>query len=257
MGGDFDYDRHGTGYAEQRRPDPRIARFIHTALGAARTVLNVGAGAGSYEPTDRQIIAVEPSAAMRRQRSVHLAPAIHAFAEHLPLRDRSVDASMALATVHQWSDLPRGIRELRRVTRGPVLVMTFDPDALDRWWFAQYAPDLLAAEQRRLPPIELIRSYLGEMTAVETVPIPLDCTDGFIEAFYGRPERLLDPAVRAAQSAWRFVPPHVQERFVAELGHDLDSGVWDRKYGALRHCPKFVGSLRLVIGLPEGSHGAN
>src|ERR1700722_12778228 len=124
--GDFDYDAQGGGYARQRRTDPRIAALVHQALGSARTVLNVGAGAGSYEPDDRHVIAIESSAAMRSQRPAHLAPAIHGVAENLPLDDQSVDAAMAMLTVHQWGDLDKGLAEMVRVTRGPIVVLTFD-----------------------------------------------------------------------------------------------------------------------------------
>ena len=134
--GDWDYERHGHGYTAFRRPDPRIAAQVHRALGPARTVLNVGAGAGSYEPEGRYVLAVEPSAVMRAQRPRSLAPAIDAVAESLPLDDRSVDAAMAMITIHQWPDAGRGLREMRRVTRGPVVIMTFDGDALDRFWLA-------------------------------------------------------------------------------------------------------------------------
>jgi SAM-dependent methyltransferase len=149
--GDVDYGKFGAGYATQRRADRRIAARIHQALGDARTVLNVGAGAGSYEPEDREVIAIEPSEAMRAQRPKHLAQAIDAIAEQLPLVDRSVDASMALVTVHQWRDLNKGIAELRRVTRGPIVVLTFDGDALDRYWLAHYAPELISVERGRYP----------------------------------------------------------------------------------------------------------
>src|SRR5262249_9128992 len=132
--GDFDYEANGGGYALRRRPDPRIAALVHEALGDARTVLNVGAGAGSYEPTDRHVVAVEPSQAMRAQRPHHLAPAIDATAERLPFDDDSFDAAMAMITIHQWSDLDAGLRELRRVSRGPVVVLTFDGDALLDFW---------------------------------------------------------------------------------------------------------------------------
>jgi SAM-dependent methyltransferase len=142
--GDVNYAIHGQGYANIRRPDPRIAALIHKSLGNARTVLNIGAGTGSYEPEDRHVIAIEPSATMRAQRPKHLAPAIHGIAEQLPLDDQSVDASMAIVTVHQWRDLQKGLSELRRVTRGPIVVMTFDAP---RWIFtgSQYAPELIAA----------------------------------------------------------------------------------------------------------------
>jgi SAM-dependent methyltransferase len=248
--GDFDYETHGAGYAQHRRTDPRIAKLVHDLLGSARTVLNVGAGAGSYEPRDRHVVAIEPSAAMRAQRPWHLAAAIAGVAEKLPLDDQSVDASMAMVTVHQWPDLAKGLAELRRVTRGPIVLMTFDGDALDRFWLADYVPELIAAERGRYPAIATIRALLGERTTVETVRIPADCTDGFTEAFYARPERFLDPAVRRSQSAWSFVSDDVQVRFARTLGEDLKAGTWDRQYGHWREKEYFEGSLRLIVRYP-------
>jgi len=246
--GDVDYGTHGQGYANKRRADPRIAALVHKALGPARTVLNVGAGAGSYEPEDRYVIAVEPSETMRAQRPGHLAPAIHGTAEQLPLDDQSVDASMALVTVHQWRELEKGLLELRRVTRGPIIVLTFDGDALDRYWLANYAPELIAVERRRYPAIDRITQGLGGSTEVQIVSIPIDCVDGFTEAYYARPEAFLDPAVRRSQSAWSFVKEEDQLRFVKALGDDLKAGIWDRKFGAWRTKPYFDGSLRLIVG---------
>lgn len=248
VGGDVDYDRTGAGYARQRRPDPRIAAHIHAALGDARTVLNVGAGAGSYEPVDRYVLAVEPSAVMRAQRPPGAAVAIEAVAESLPLDDGAVDAVMAVATVHQWPDMAKGLTELRRVARGPVVVVAFDGPALSRFWLNDYAPELIVAEQRRCPGLEAVAAGVGRDPQVVAVPIPLDCTDGFTEAFYGRPERLLDPAVRAAQSSWGFVAPQVQDRFVDALSADLASGAWDARHGALRTQPTYDGALRIVVG---------
>ena len=248
--GDVDYERHGHGYATRRRTDPRIAAHVHAALGPARTVVNVGAGAGSYEPCDRHVVAVEPSAAMRAQRPRHLAPALDATAERLPFGDDSFDAAMATITVHQWADAERGLRELRRVSRGPVVVLTFDGDALGLFWLAEYAPDLIAAERRRLPPIDTIASLIGTTADVLPVPIPIDCADGFAEAYYARPERLLDPRVRASQPAWGFIDAAAESRAVHRLSRDLDSGAWDSRYGHLRHQPEFAGSLRLVVGRP-------
>jgi SAM-dependent methyltransferase len=245
--GDVDYQRHGVGYALRRRTDPSIAAVIWKALGTARTVLNVGAGAGSYEPTDRHVLAVEPSAAMRAQRPAHLLPAIDAVAERLPLDDESVDASMALVTVHQWADLRRGLRELRRVTRGPVVVLAFDPDALDAFWLAEYAPELMAALRRRDPPLATIREGLGGATTVERVPIVRDCLDGFTEAFHARPESYLDPAVRRSQSSWAFLDEGCEERIVARLREDLESGAWDARFGTWRAQPQYEGSLRLIV----------
>ncbi|MBB4919763.1 methyltransferase domain-containing protein [Streptosporangium saharense] len=248
--GDFDYERHGHGYAGRRRTDPRIASHVHAALGQARTVVNVGAGAGSYEPPDRHVVAVEPSAAMRAQRPRHLAPAVDAAAERLPFDDDAFDAAMATVTVHQWGDLERGLGELRRVSAGPVVVLTFDRDALDLIWLAEYVPEFVAVERRRFPPIDLIASHVGTRVEVLPVAIPVDCVDGFIEAYYARPECFLDPGVRASQSAWGFVDDAVEARAVERLRHDLDSGAWDERFGHLREQPEFSGSLRLVVGHP-------
>ena len=248
--GDVDYAAHGQGYGRQRRTDPRLAAWVHAALGDARTILNVGAGAGSYEPVDRHVLAIEPSAAMRAQRPAHLTPAVDAVAEKLPLDDQSFDAAMALLTVHQWPDLANGLQELRRVTRGPIVVLTFDGDALDRWWLADYAAEMLAVERRRLPPIATLVKTLGGDCEVHTLPIPVDCIDGFSEAFYARPEAFLDPAVRRAQSAWSFLPDDVQARIVERLAADLASGQWDRRHGQWRIRPFFEGSLRGIVSRP-------
>lgn len=228
--------------------------MVLKALGPARVVLNVGAGAGSYEPEDRHVLAIEPSRAMRAQRPAHLSPAIHGIAEELPLDDKSVDASMALVTVHQWRNLAKGLSELRRVTRNRILVLTFDGDALDRYWLADYAPELMAVERGRYPAIDDICKCLGGQAEVQTVPIPIDCVDGFTEAFYARPEQFLDVSVRRSQSAWGFVDEKVQKRFVETLGHDLQSGAWDQRYGKWRKQAFFEGSLRLVVSHPEGRH---
>jgi SAM-dependent methyltransferase len=213
-------------------------------------VLNVGAGTGSYEPEDREVTAVEPSAAMRAQRPARLAPAIDAVAEGLPFDNHSFDASLASFTVHQWSDLEAGLKEMRRVTRGPVVILSCDPEELHRFWLDDYAPEAIAAEARRYPPIAELRRCLGGEVEVSPVPIPLDCADGFCEAYYGRPERLLDPAARRVCSAWSFVAPEAVARFEARLRQDLETGAWDARHGVLRTQPVFDGSLRLIRGLP-------
>jgi SAM-dependent methyltransferase len=243
----FDYNRDDIRYSRHRRPDPRIAAIVHTALGPARTVLNVGAGAGSYEPADRYVLAIEPSATMRAQRDIHLAPAINATAESLPLDDKTVDASMAMVTTHHWADPQKGLLEMKRVTRHHILILTFDPDALDRFWNIGYFPNVVATERRRYLPIDRIIALLDTPCEVQPVPIPLDCTDGFQEAFYGRPEAFLDPTVRRAQSAWGFLGEAQQEGELRQLKADLASGEWDRKHGKLRTQPTFVGALRLII----------
>lgn len=244
--GDANYGVIGKGYVSYRKPDPHIADFIVRALGEARTVLNVGAGAGSYEPVDRQVTAVEPSASMRAQRPAHLPVAIDSVAERLPFSDESFDASMTTFSVHQWSDLAAGLAEMRRVTRGPVLILSCDPQALDRSWLNGYAPEMIAVEARRYPRMDVIADTLGQVDILP-VPIPLTCTDGFSEAYYGRPERLLEPGARLANSAWSFVDAAIEQRFAETLGVDLACGAWDARYGALRTQPFFEGSLRLIV----------
>jgi SAM-dependent methyltransferase len=245
--GDADYGTIGTGYRSYRRPEPEFEAAIATALGDARTVVNVGAGAGSYEPRDREVTAVEPSASMRAQRPADLAVAIDATAEHLPFADDAFDAAMTTFSVHQWPDLEAGLAELRRVARGPVVVMTCDPTLLDRFWLADYAPAVIATEARRYPSIERITAGLGGRVRVVPLPIPLNCVDGFGEAYYGRPEMLLDPGARRANSAWSFVSDAEADAAVASLRADLASGAWDARHGALRTQPHFDGSLVLVV----------
>jgi SAM-dependent methyltransferase len=245
--GDVDYQRLGQGYASRRRTDPRIARLVHDALGPARTVVNVGAGAGSYEPADRRLVAVEPSAAMIAQRGPDAAPVVRAVAQSLPLPDGAVDAAMAMVTIHQWPDAIAGLRELRRVSRGPVVILTFDPDALAALWLVEYAPELYAAESSRYPTMDVVAACLGRDTTVDPVPVPFDCVNGFTEAFYGRPEQFLDPAVRGTQSAWSFVDDADCARAMHDLADDLANGRWDERHGHLRSQPEFIGSLRLVV----------
>jgi SAM-dependent methyltransferase len=241
-----DYDRHGRGYGRQRRTDPRIAARIHAALGDAATVLNVGAGTGSYEPRDRWVLAVEPSATMRSGRGIGAAPALAARAEALPFDDASVDAAMACVTIHHWEPPEAGLRELRRVARGPVVVFTFELAALPAWQ-REHLAEALALEEQRFPSIAAVEKALGGRTRVERIPTPGDCEDGFFEAFWRRPEALLDPVVRASQSLWTLLEPGVEERIVERLRAALQSGEWDRDHGHLRAQESFDGALRLVI----------
>ena len=172
-------------YVRYRRPDARIAARIGQALGPARTVLNVGAGAGSYEPAGRQVTPVEPSASMRARRPAGRPAAVDATAGDLPFADRSFDAAMTTFSVHQWTDLRAGLREVRRVTRGPVVILTCDPGRLRRFWLTEYAPEVIETEARRYPPAEALCDGLGGPAGATVVPVPLDCTDGFNEAYYG------------------------------------------------------------------------
>lgn len=248
--GDANYGVIATGYSRYRQPDPRIAQAIVEALGNAPTVVNIGAGAGSYEPTDRTVTAVEPSAAMRAQRPGVLSTAVDAVAENLPFGNKQFDAALATFTVHQWDDLEAGLREVRRVTTGPIVILSCDPADLHRFWLTDYAPEVIATEASRYPAPQEITRMLGGAIEVRHLPIPLDCTDGFGEAYYGRPEMLLDPGARLANSAWSFVDDTVSQRFERALGADLASGAWDEKYGHLRTQPNFDGSLRLIIARP-------
>jgi len=245
--GDANYGAIGAGYSKYRQPEPRIAAFINGALDDAKKVLNVGAGAGSYEPLDREVTAVEPSASMRAQRPPHLSAAVDGVAERLPFPDNHFDAAMATFTVHQWADVQAGLHEMRRVTRGPVLILTCDPDEVEHFWLNSYAPQVLATEARRYPSLGRITAALGDPTDILQVSIPLECKDGFNEAYYGRPERLLEDQARLACSAWNFVDRSVSDQYVQHLRRDLDTGVWDSRHGHLRTQPEFHGSLRLIV----------
>ena len=228
-----DYETHGRGYARGRQADPRFAAAIEAALGDARTVLNVGAGTGSYEPRDRWVLAVEPSATMRAQRPPDAAPCLDGAAESLPLDDDSVGAAMACVTVHHWAGRAAGLAELRRVSRGPVVIFTFELADLIPWQLDYFA-EPMALERPRFGTVEEVAAELGGTTRIESIPTPADCADGFFEAYWNRPEALLDPAVRASQSIWQLVEPRVEEQIVARLAADLESGKWDEEHGALR-----------------------
>jgi SAM-dependent methyltransferase len=194
----MNYDEHGHGYSVYRRPDPRIAYSIHAALRDARTVVNVGAGSGSYEPDDRYVLAFEPSHVMRAQRPPGLAPAISAHAESLPLDDESVDAAMAILTIHHWTDQVAGLRQLRRIARGTVAVLTIDVTVLPRYWLlADYVPEVIDIDRRCFPAIEVVAESLGGTVSVESILIPSDCRDEFVEAYWARPEAFLDDDIRA------------------------------------------------------------
>ena len=247
--GDFDYERRGGSYARLRRTDARIEGQVHAALGDSRTVLNVGAGSGSYEPTDRYVLAVEPSATMRAQRPVGAAPAVDAAAEHLPFDDDSFDAVLATMTVHQWDDVDQGLRELRRVSRDRVVVLTLDAPTLREFWLTDYVPEVVAVEEARFPTLGRVVDVLAvgsSGVSVDVVPVPVDCTDGFGEAFYARPEAFLQPEVRAATSGLVLTDRVAVQRGLDRLAADLASGAWDARYGQLREQAERRGALRLV-----------
>jgi SAM-dependent methyltransferase len=247
------YDTIGRGYARTRREEPAIRARVHAALGAARTVVNVGAGAGSYEPRDRYVIAVEPSDIMASQRSPELVPAIRAHAGDLPLRDKSIDAAMALLTLHHWDDCKQGLRELRRVARGPVVLLTYDAAvSAQMWLMADYAPEIAAMDRKAFPDPKQLGEWLGEPFTVDIVPVPRDCADWMLGSFWSHPERVLDPAARAGTSAFARLPPEIVDRVVADVARDLKSGAWDQRYGHLRRLDSYDAGLRLVIAPGAG-----
>lgn len=194
------YDRIGTSYRRFRQPDPRIAEQILAALGTARTIVDVGGGTGSYEPAGRQVVAVEPSAVMLAQRGRGAAPAVQAAAEALPFPDQSFDAAMAILTVHHWTDVVRGLAELRRVAARVVILSTSAARINQLWLTAEYFPGSARVRRPAIQP-DRIAAALGGNVRVEPVMVPRDCTDGFGEAYWGRPEAYLDPAIRASMSA--------------------------------------------------------
>jgi SAM-dependent methyltransferase len=217
------YDTIGATYTMTRRTEPRIAARVWAALGDARTVLNVGAGTGSYEPSDRDVTAVEPSAVMRAQRSPDAAPCVAGSAESLPFEDQSFDAAMAFATIDHWQDPIAGLREMRRVARR-VVVFTCDASDPDRFWLNRdYLPehnDLWAGR----PSLTELAGAIAART--EPVPIPWDCADGFYEAYWRRPGAYLDENVRRGMSIWARVGPDAEQRAVHSLRADLASGRW-------------------------------
>ena len=219
------YDTIGASYPVTRRTEPRIAASIWAALGEARTVLNVGAGTGSYEPPDRDVLAVEPSALMRSQRPLDAAPCLAGSAENLPFDDQSFDAAMAVCTVHHWQDPIAGLREMRRVARR-VVVFLFDTSDPSQFWLTRdYLPEFTAIKGVRVlaSPNDLAGAIGARM---EPVPIPWDCADGFFEAYWRRPEAYLDEDVRRGVSVWTSVGPDAEQRVVNSLRDDLASGRW-------------------------------
>jgi SAM-dependent methyltransferase len=223
------YDTIGVDYSSLRRPDPRIAQAIHAHLADAASVLNVGAGAGSYEPAHLKVTAVEPSAAMIRQRPQSNAAVVQAVAEELPFRNKCFDASMAVLTVHHWRDVRRGLEEVRRVTRGTIVILTFDPLS-SNFWLLDYLPELGTLDQQQVPRWVDFEAALGSVQRI-AVPIPHDCTDGMLCAYWRRPAAYLDPKVRRSMSSFWKIGDVTEP--LRRLEHDLHSGEWERRYSHL------------------------
>ncbi len=243
------YDTIGQGYSQTRREDPHFRALIHAALGDARTVVNVGAGTGAYEPPNRHVMAIEPSDVMAAQRPRQLAPAIRASACSVPLRDCSVDAAMAILSVHHWDEeRERGVREMRRVARGPVVILTYDPVVSGRMWLmADYLLEVASMDLRIFPPPEQLAEWLGGEVRIEKVPIPRDTPDWQLGSFWAHPERVLDAHARAATSGFARMPTNVINRVVSDVSRDLASGEWDQRYGHLRELEALDVGLRLVV----------
>lgn len=229
-----------------RRPDPRIAAQIDAALGEARTVLNIGAGTGSYEPEGREVTAVEPSAEMIAQRPPGSAPVVQASAEALPFADTSFDASMAVLTVHHWADLGAGLAEMQRVSLERIVIVTFDPEALaDLWIPRDYFPEMFALKRRAGATSEALAELLAGAT-IEPIPVPRDCTDQFFAALWARPEKLFDEEVVKPMWVWQGISEEARCSGRERLRTDLENGIWEQRYGHLRELPSLDVGLRLV-----------
>jgi SAM-dependent methyltransferase len=237
------YDRIGVGYSEYRRPDDQIAKRIDGVLGQARSVLNVGAGAGSYEPNRRFVVAVEPSAEMIRQRPGNAAQSIRASADRLPFQDRSFDAVLAILTIHHWPNRDQGLAEMRRVARDRIVIFTWDPEHPGFWLVQDYLPEILEIDRPSFPSLRDIEEAIGP-TEVQTLRVPADCCDGFLGAYWRRPEAYLDARVRAAISVFSRVDSAAG---IARLRRDIEDGTWRSRYGALLSRSELDVGYRLVV----------
>jgi SAM-dependent methyltransferase len=240
------YDHIGRTYTATRRPDPRIAAPIVRALGDAKRVLNVGAGAGAYEPTDLAVVAVEPSRRMIRQRVTGAATVIQASAEALPFREHAFDAALALLTLHHWADWRRGLDEMIRVANR-LVILTIEPEDLGDFWLTEaYFPEIIELDRGRCPSVKDLVRYVGNCT-VEHVAVPHDCSDGFLAAYWRRPESYLDPNVRAGMSGFTLLNQDVVRQGLAHLKADLESGVWEQRFGHVRRLDVLDVCYRMLV----------
>jgi SAM-dependent methyltransferase len=245
------YDDIGATYTASRVPDARLGARIMAALGDAASVANVGAGAGAYEPRDRHVVAVEPSAVMIAQRPETSATVVHACAEAIPLADDSVDVAMAINSDHHWSDRRQGLREMRRIARRRVVLVNSDPSQSDAFWLTR---EYLPGFKRLSPPRyghagvweQELREVLGPVS-VEVLPVPHDCTDGFYQAFWRRPEAYLRASVRNNISVFRRLPADEVDAAIDQLATDLENGAWSERHRALLRMDEVDVGLRLVI----------
>jgi SAM-dependent methyltransferase len=239
------YDRIGVGYASNRRPDPRWAATIHSALGDAKTVINVGAGAGSYEPDDRPVVALEPSRQMIAQRADTSAPVVQGVAGALPFPDASFDVALAVLTVHHWPDASLGLAEMQRVAARQVIV-TWEPEVFaERFWLVRdYVP---AADPDGVMAGRRIADQLHDVRTIP-LPVPHDCADGVFGAYWRRPEEYLDPAIRASISGLALIDPDVLTPAMARLDSDLRSGAWRRKHAHLLDLDQIDLGYCVIVG---------
>jgi SAM-dependent methyltransferase len=242
------YDRIGGQYVATRQPDPRIAMQIYEALGDAGSVANVGAGSGSYEPYDREVLPIEPSVRMIAQRGPQLPKAVSGYAEDLPLASDSVDAAMACMTLHHWSDWRIGVQELRRVARKRVVIFTYDCSYADRFWLLRdYLPKLARLDCARFPALDEQRVAAGDDVRIEPVPIPHDCEDGFLAAYWRRPHAYLDKRIRAGISTFRLPGAERLLDGLQKLAEDLQSGYWEQRYADILELEELDLGYRLLV----------
>ena len=244
------YDRIGVGYRALRVPDPRIAAAIERALGDAKSVANIGAGAGSYEPRDRRVVAIEPALTMIRQRALDAAPAVRASATAIPLRDASVDAALAVLTIHHWPDRVRGLAEMRRVARKRVVILTHEH--LASFWLGEYFPGIRRIDLDIFPTFADFESVLGPLR-IAPVPVPHDCSDGFLGAYWRRPRAYLDANVRSAISSFAKLTETETNDGLARLRADLDSGAWGQRHRHLLGLDQLDLGYRLVVADLSGT----
>jgi len=242
---DVIYEQIGREYGSTRQADPRISEAIRLALGDAESIVNIGAGAGSYEPTDIAVVPVEPSPTMIRQRAESLAPAVVGVAEELPLASRSVDAALAVLAVHHWSSWPRAFAEIRRVARKRAVFFTHDPTAGFAWlddYFSAFRTD----STKRYPPLAEFNALGGQVTS-HPVLIPADCTDGFTGAYWRRPDAYLDPTIRANMSTFALLSTYAVEAGLRSLARDLASRTWQHRYADILDLPELDVGYRIVL----------
>ena len=240
------YDRIGVDYARGRKPDRRWQAEVDAALGRSKTVLNVGAGTGSYEPTDRYVLAVEPSTTMIAQRPIGGPRVLQARAERLPIADCQFDVAMALVTIHHWQDWVAGLREMQRVAKR-VIVLHFDPALSDQFWLVRDYLPKVADLSRDIPTVKQVSAALGEDVEVRSLPVPWDCADGFLGAYWRRPLAYLEPAVQQSMSGLQLIDPQVLSRGLTQLRVDLQDGTWARRNAGLHKLETLDLGWRIIV----------